>query len=360
MRWSYSAGSLATQFLLTLGVSSVFAQAHPPYRMLDSGFPAEDAFPVVWVDGHRVLFTGVELGKHAEKPNQRYYYRGLKNAAFLWDTRENKVTKFKDVTVGSFCSTGTYVSYGILEPQGDKEVVVVYAGKFGEETKLGVRSDLPSFNPISCRYHAKSWLPPEAKGRRVALLLEEHGYVDFGPDLPAKLTPEERNAPPILRSLDGKKAIPLNIEGRYLMNRRLRFSYLRFSNEYFSRADTINHDELAPAFYATPEGKVRKVEFGVRRQLGGTYHAVRLGIFLNTDGDTLDGRHGGGYLLSSGKLTQIVSGGLRSASVSPNGCNVAFVYAASKNAISQGYHDWKEGKPGNTIRMIDVCEGDKK
>lgn len=347
---------LVLAFLITATVQCGYAQVHSPYRMIDSGFPAEDFYPTAWVDNDRVIFTGVKLGTYLcdVKDSRHCGGRGHLLAVSTWHVSQNKVTSYKDRILSDLCVHNGYISYKAREQLSDQEGSV-FAGEFGKEKKLGPMSEYRYMNPVSCRYYNR---PPKpiAEGRRASLLLEEHGYVDFGRDLPAKLTPEERNAPPVLRSLDGKKAVPLDIEKRYLENRLMDFKYVRFSNEYFSRADTIDHSILAPAFYVTPEGKVRKVEFSERRQLGGTYHPTRLGVLLTTDGDR-KADSGGGYLLAPSRLTKIVSGSLRRASVSPNGCKIAFVYAASWDAVSQGYRAWKEGKPGNTIRMIDLCEG---
>jgi hypothetical protein len=350
---------LLTLSALTYELAS--AQVQSEYKLMDSRIAAEDFHPTIWLDNDRVLFTAVKLGTYLCDAKDVFHCggRGHLLATSIWDVRKNVVSIYKDRILSGVCVQNGYISYKAREHLSEQEGSV-FAGEFGKEQKIGSISEYRYNNPLSCRYYKEPRLPGAAKGRRIAFLLEEHGYVDFGPDIPANRTPEEKAAPPVLRSLNGKKAIPLNIERRYLENSWMRFTYVRFSNEYFSRADTIDHSALVPAFYLNPEGNVRKVEFGLRRHLGGTYHAVKPGIFLNTDGDTLDGRHGGGYLLSSAKLAQIISGGLRSVSVSPDGCKVAFVYARSKNAISQGYQDWREGKPGNTLGMIDLCHGTKR
>ena len=354
-RWILSV--IGTTLGLALALSNALAQAHPLYQMLDSGFPAEDAFPVVWIDNYRVMFTGVELGKLAEQPSQPYYYRGLKNAAFVWDVSQNKVTKFKDVILSTFCSTGSYISYRIAESQSKKQTVVVYAGQFGVEKKLGSSGAFPYHNPTSCRYYSKPFLPV---GRKVGFLLEHDGFVDFGPIDGRFRTVEDReDSRPKLRSLDNKRVIPLDIDPRYRANWTITFSYLPFANQYLARGDTGNSSELTPAIYLSPQGSIRMVEFPTKRSLGGRYSGVRPGVFLSTDGDRQPGSEGG-YLLTDSRLTKVVTGTLRRTSASPDGCKVAFVYAPHRYALSDGYSEWKQGKPGNTIRMVDLCEGVQK
>jgi hypothetical protein len=354
---------VAMLFLSFSWTGSVHAQAHAPYRIVDSGFPAEDFYPTTWIDDEQVLFTAVKLGTYLcdVKDSLHCGGRGHLLAVSVWDVRQNKVTTYKDRILSDVCIHNGYISYKAREHLSEQEGSV-FAGKFGFEKKLGLMSEYKYNNPTSCRYYRQPWLPPEARGRRISFLLEEHGFVDFGPSDPAKLTPEGRNAPPILRSLDGKKAIPLDIEKRYRMNGWLRFTYLPFSNEYFAQGDTTNISEIVPAFFVSRTGVVRKVDVPDGAWKGPMYHAVRPGLFISTwnrrDKDFPNAS--GGYLLTSGKVVTVVAGALRSPSVSPNGCKVAFIYASSPDAISDGYRAWRTGKPGNTIRMIDVCEGDKK
>jgi len=343
--------SISRTLILISAIFAGSANAQPLHQVLDSGFPAEDAFPTTWIDNRLVFFTGVELRQGPQSPNSRNTYRGgLKIAAFVWDTIAQTITKFQEAPLRSFCSTGSYVSYQLRERSGSDEVVAIYGGKFGEEKLLGYRPKLPFFNPVSCRYHATSWLPSEAKRRRVSLLLEEHGYVDFGPQ-----GNSSREVRPVLRSLIDKQAIPLAIEPQYLENGRLNFTYLQFSGQYFSRADTRDHSRLSPAFFLKPDGALRKIEFRQDIRVAGVYHATKVGVLLTTDG-TGEAIKGGAYLLEGKQMVQVAIGSLRAASVSPDGCRVAFVFARSWEAISRGYQEWKEGKPGNTLRMMDLCK----
>ena len=62
---------------------NALAQALPPYKMIDSGFPAEVVGrDIHWLDDDRVLFRGVVLG--ASKG-------GYRIAPHVWDTKQNKV-----------------------------------------------------------------------------------------------------------------------------------------------------------------------------------------------------------------------------------------------------------------------------
>ena len=324
--------------------------------MLDSGYPAEGLhLPTRWVDNERVLFTAVQLGTYPcdHSDPTRCGPHAFHLVTSIWNVKDNSVAVYIPRILTDLCVHDGYISYKrrehLTDPQGS-----VFAGPFGKERRLGWTREYGYRNVVSCRYYHEA-PKPLAEKRRAALLLEEHGYVDFGPDLMPRERLSSDDIKPILRSFDGKKAIRLDIEERYLQNRRLRFSYSPFLKEYFARADVIDASVLAPAFYLTPDGAVRKVEFGNKRKLGGAYYAVKPGIFISTAGDRLDGRYGGGYVLSSKGFSQVISGALQSVSVSPDGCKVAFIYASSSKAFATGYADWRAGKPGNTIRMIDLC-----
>lgn len=344
---------LVTFLFLAVIAAHAHSQTHQPDGMLDSGHPAEGLYPTRWIDNTRVLFTAVKLGTYpCDHTNTSHCGpHGHLLAVSIWDTRKNQITTYLDRILTDLCVHKGFISYKArLEPAHREGSVL--AGNFGNEKVLGLISEYRYMNPNNCRYYRDA-PRPFAEKRRARLLLDEHGYVDFGP-LPR--TPDEFS-PPVLRSLDGKKAINLDIEARYLQNRYLSFSYLPFANEYFARADVIDSSALAPALYLNPAGTVRTVEFASRRKLGGNYYGVKRGVFLSTDGDTLDGRNGGGYLLESGNLVQVVSGALRSVSVSPDGCKVAFIYSPSARAIGLGYSEWRKGKPANTVRMINLCDG---
>jgi hypothetical protein len=77
------AASLLTGVFLALYGWTALGQALPPYKMVDSGFPAEVVDrDIQWLDKDRVLFRGVVLG--ASKG-------GYRIAAHVWDTKQNKV-----------------------------------------------------------------------------------------------------------------------------------------------------------------------------------------------------------------------------------------------------------------------------
>ena len=353
---------LALALWLIASTSFALPQAHPPYEMFDSGFPAEDFWPTAWIDNDRVLFTGVELGTYRcpfGKPGCGG--RGLRNAAYVWIVSENRVVKYKDRILVDLCMQQGYVSYKARDKPEDTRGSI-FAGRFGEESKLEIRGQY-WFNPISCRYFTDPplWAKRRMEGRFVRPLLDRHGFIEYGPSDLSKTSPQEiRDTPPVFWSADGKLSHNIDVEPRYRENRRLRFAYAPFANEYFTRADTSDSSLVVPAFYLSPTGRLRKVELPKGPWRGGHYFAVRPGILFISGAQRTFSQPGyaGSYLFTRGRMVKVVTGTPRQVSVSPDGCKVAFVYSRSQQAQSDGYRAWKQGKVANTIRMVDICKNE--
>jgi hypothetical protein len=135
--------------------------------------------------------------------------------------------------------------------------------------------------------------------------------------------------------------------------------YLPFSNTYLLWGISISADYLPPAWYFTPDGKVQAISIPKGPWTAASYFGVRPGLFIVSGRSKRfdDPGNAGGYLVVDGQIHKVLTGQLRSTSVAPSGCRVAFIYSRSSQAQSDGYRAWKEGKAGNTIRMIDLCAG---
>ncbi len=345
-------------------VASAFvalAQAHAPYEMLDSGFPAEDFWPTAWVDNDRVLFTGVELGTYrCPFTEPGCGGRGLRNAAYVWIVSENRVIKYKDRILVDLCMQQGFVSYKARDKPEDARASI-FAGRFGEESKLEIRGQY-WFNPISCRYFTEPpvWARRRMEGQFIQPLLDQHGFIDYGPSDLSKTTPQEiRATPPVFWSADGKESHSIDVEPRYREVRPLRFAYAPFANEYFTRAATVNSSAVVPAFYLSPTGRLRKV--GVSRRVLGVEGITSRSVQEYSSCQRratklLTTRKRGRLSIHTATMVKVVTGILRQVSVSPDGCKAAFVYTWSQQAQSDGYKAWQQGKVANTIRMVDVCQ----
>ena len=351
--------------LLAVAFSSVaWPQAHSPYAMRDSGFPAEDFWRTAWIDNDRVLFTGVELGSYrCSFGNPGCGGRGLRNSAFIWIVSQNKVVPYRDRILVDLCMQQGYVSYKAREKPEDARGSI-FAGPFGRESKRQLTKGEYWFNPISCRYFTKPplWAKRRMDGRFIQPLLEQDGFIDYGLRDFSKTTPEEiRRTFPVFWSADGNTSRRLDIEARYRENIPLRFSYAPFAEEYFARASTSISSNVEPAFYLSRTGELRKVDLPKGPWGGWHYFAVRPGIFFigGVRRSFSQPGNAGGYLFAQGHVTKVVTGNPRQVSVSPDGCKVAFVYTWSQQAQTDGYKAWKQGKVANTLRMIDLCHAEK-
>lgn len=355
--------AIVAAFIVVLSACNAFAQAHAPYKMLDSGFPAEDFWPTAWIDNERVIFTGVEFNTYPcpFKDDPRCGGRGLRNAAYLWNIRENRVTKYRDRKFTDLCVQGGYISYKAHDRLEDPRSSV-YEGPFGKEKKLQLDIDR-GFNRISCRYYLEV---PEAAKRPehrkivgwIRPLLEEHGWLEEEQGKNPLSSPEDpRRIVLYGKRFPGGKILDLPRTPAKGFNRGYELNYLPFRRAYLLRNLPTSTERPPSMWYLTPDGEVSKVNISPHKWFGGTYHGVLHGVFLNTDGDGPDVNSGGGYLLLSSRITKVVTGALRSVSTSPDGCRVAFIYAATRHLIGPGYQAWKEGSSGNTVRMVDLCEG---
>jgi hypothetical protein len=352
------------------------AQAHPPYVMIDSGFPAMDLYGLhqdKWIDNDRFLFSGVQkptadVNFIARAPGD------LQIATFIWDIRTNKVEKYREYPLADFCVIGNRVFYKIKNREIPKKADA-FSGVFGREKVI----DLPEkywVNQISCTYYTNE---PEWSRRRAALhtatewvypLLAEHGWLESSA-APLGTAPHALGArTPVLVRKNGQERIELKaitptpsiMSGGVGLNPGYRLSYLPFENRYLIWASVANLNNMPPAWYLKPSGEVERIVIPGGPWTSARYYAVKAGLFFVAfEGKRPPHEHavGGGYLLRDGAVSKVVTGRMDSVAVSPDGCKVAFVYPA-KGGQTEGYREWQVGKPGNTLRAVNLCAGGEK
>jgi len=313
------AARLLAAVLLAAPALSALAQALPPYKMVDSGFPVDVVSKDIhWIDEDRVLFRGVLLGSE----------RGLLVTAYVWDTKQNKVEPYGNSQKGlySFCGNKGYVSYLW---QGK-----LYAGAFGSEVEIPHAQR----NPYSCKPY------PGVPAGRVPLL-EEHGWLDVsGSDI---VLHPNASAPAVETAIP-RQAGPIEV------------TYLPWAKQYLVIGNAGADAKTNPAaWYLRPDGSTTEVKWPPGEwQAASSYLATRRGLLVwarqGADPKTAVYGH---FLLTGGVATRIAWGYFwRGTSVSPDGCKVAFRHAVNREDEKRGYAEWKAGRPANTLRMIDVCE----
>lgn len=325
------------------------------YPIKDSKFPAAEA-KLGWIDDSRVIFHGYEIGKVGQpSPDDGHLLK--ETGLFIWDTQNDTVTKYWDIDGQvPLCVFDNRVSF-LLWLRSEDKIRLRVVGNFGKEEQIKTVGD-DWVNSVTCRYHEikPKWL--DEKRVRVELR-EEHGYLDFG-----SRTAEDGSDTARLtlhRLGEKKELIVVPLEPTRISNL---IQYAEFENAYVIKG-TSNTTDAVPVWLLRPEGIVTemfKPSGKAWEQFGwDTYHLTKKGLFL------VGGRGGyaeigksGGYLLSPGQPIRLIAGHVRSVSVSPDGCKVAFVHVLHSLAGAESARALRQGKTGTrTVKMIDLCKGDQ-
>jgi hypothetical protein len=361
-RWSLLVFAAASWF----AVANASGQATPPYKMVDSVFPVDAQLPgdINWIDNDRVLFLGVVLGTYRpdgiDGPN---YRRGLLETAHIWDTKRNKVIPYGDSQKGlrNFCSHKGYVSY---EWEGK-----IYAGKFGEEKAVPNINNAMHFawrNRFSCKLHPgdREFLKWREENKRDAIeLLEEHGWLDAGPKVgtvPLEELRKPRDLVLYKNAASAGKEIPIPAR---IDNDTWVTAYLPWANQYLVIGRWGNSLKVNPAWYLSPDGQVTEIEWPEGEWTADpSYVPTRIGLLVWASKRVAPNSYWRGhYLIKGGTPIEIAPGYFwKGTAVSPDGCKIAFRHALESNDEALGYQAWKAGGVANTLRMINVCEGETK
>lgn len=339
-------------FLLFLLVSPQLAACgEPRYPVLDSKFPAVEA-KLGWIDNERVIFHGYEVGKVGH-PSPDDGHPLAETGLFIWDTAKGIIAKYWDIDgVTPLCVFHDQVWF-LLGINGDEKSRLQVSGKLGHEQQMKAIGG-GALNGVSCRYYTPK--PEWADERRVRRpLLEEHGYLDFGPWVNADRSDAARI---LFYRPNEKEPIILPLNPNHVVNL---FDYVEFENAYLidSKRQTTYP---APVWLLRPDGTVTKIfePTGKRwERMGWSFvHLTRKGLFF-WGGSAGYGSVGtaGGYLLVKGKPQKLIAGLVWNESVSPDGCKVAFVHVLHSQAGADSVKALREGKPGSrTIKIIDLCK----
>lgn len=347
-------GSIVLLWILLISPQLV-AGGEPRYPVLDSKFPAAEA-KLGWLDNERVMFHGYEVGKVGQlSPDDGHPL--AETGLFIWDTGKNTVTKYWDIDgITPLCVFHDQV-WMLFRIKGDEKARLQISGKLGHEQQIKTKGE-GALNGVSCRYYAPK--PEWADEHRVRrALLEEHGYLDFGP----WSNSDRSDAARILFYRPNEKepqTLPLN------PNRVLNlFDYVEFENAYLFRGEATTPDAV-PLWLLKPDGTVTNLleprGKAWERMGWGGYDLTKKGLFLSGGrGDYGSVGTRGGYLLKLGENSpvRLVAGSVRNTTVSPDGCKVAFVHVLHDQAGADSVKALREGKPGTrTLKMINLCQGD--
>jgi hypothetical protein len=326
------------------------ACGEPHYPIKDSKFPAAEA-KLGWIDNERVIFHGYEIGKVGQ-PSLDDGHPMAETGLFIWNIPKNTVTKYWDIDgITPLCVFHDHVWF-LLRIKGDEKARLQVSGRIGHEQQTKTTGE-GALNGVSCNYHIPK--PEWADERRVRRpLLEEHGYLDFGPWANAD---RSDSANILLYRPNEKDPVRLPLNPNQVENL---FEYVEFENAYLFQGQRQT-TYAAPVWLLKPNGALITILEPTGQpweKLGwGQYTLTKKGLFLAGGSGRYD-QVGtmGGYLHSGGKPQRLIAGITRNISVSPDGCKVAFVHILHSWAGAESAKALRQGKPGSrTLKMIDVC-----
>ena len=357
---------IGNALISSICLTGSLACAAPSYPILDSGFPAAD-HQVYWLDNERVIFVGYKAGEYTDLEKRGDGGKGKKihTGIFIWDTKQNRVTKYAD-SEASLCYADGYIAYRLprgpdnTDPRG---MDFRRAGQMGEEKPYERRSKSQNLrgNPLTCKDF--DYGPSLSSNRKIWPLRDEHGYLDLGVlggQVSLKNTPITLYPP-------GKQGIPLRIgrreiaridyyafRGAYFVSRHF---YDKAGNQQYPWPKGISQIE----WWLYPDGKVDEVKIISGPWEGGgvvRFFPTRQGIFLVSHKlkNYKEAGIAGGYYVRGARFEKLITGYITRAAVSPDGCKVAFVYVPSLQAQAEGLKELAAGRVGKrTLNMVELC-----
>ena len=345
--------------LLLVGMSpQLAASREPDYPIKDSKVPVDEQTHPVWLNNNQVIFMGYELDP-ANPPKQVDLAWEIPRGVYVWDLE--KAAAVRDHSwdgTSKWCVAGAFRSFLRLRRGTDKTYELL-EGKAGEE-KVQPYPETHWFNNNSCHYYVAK--PKWADERRVRrTLLEEHGYLDFGPWANADRSDAARI---LFYRTNEKEPVILPLNPNHVLNL---LEYVAFENSYLLRGKAATPDAV-PLWLLRPDGTVTQLLNPKGRtweRIGWTgYVWTKKGAFLvsrTADGYAAAGKSGG-YLLDGedgDNAKRLIVGLLDHVAVSPNGCRLAFVHVLNSQVGADSFKELRTGKPGSrTLKIIDLCKGD--
>jgi len=331
----------------------------PPFPILNAEFDVTDNDnQVFWLDDDRVLFDGVDYSALAPRRGDGRLVP--KSALFVWDTRNNRVTRYGDID-GRLCYADGYARYPV---RSAGELVTFKAGRFGAEEERDLifkrGGPRPEVNRFTCREFRTEDLRPTRENHLIPLR-DGHGYLDLGPAQKGKIAEERLEEEPIHLFPDGgKPAVPLPMDKREASLPLM--SYSTFNDAYLlyspipktGRVGFIGNwppRKPQPLYVMRPDGQTKVIEVPYHESRSGSsidYWLVRPGVFMTSH--YISKGVEGGYLIRDGRFTRVLRGYITAVGVSPDGCKVAV-------GIKPGDLRERELAPTLRLKMVNVCAG---
>jgi len=310
---------------------------------------------IAWLDNDRVLVPAVEVEKHKDSSGKEIY-TASPFGLYIWDVKKNTTTRY--ATLGPIDSYLFQYDHGNIAYSLEKHeygVVDAMIGKMGEEKPMtidrghgGILPELePSMGPGLRFLH-----DPENHSLVTAIyaLMPDDGYIQGVKGKPGNVYwPDETNEndPVYLSHGEGSKPIALPIFAKELSGAN--FAYSDYLKKYTLIPSMAKNKRLAdpnwnlrgtndpyPYYLISSNGQVEAGEIPPGYWSPAEVFPSSQGIFWVSN--NLD-KHGiawatlhkddiyqdaGGFLLKDDKVIKLFDRRVRGASVSPDGCTIAY------------------------------------
>lgn len=331
------------------------AEIKASYPVQDTGLHAERSSELVWLDNHRLRFYGYRAGE----PQGREFHgvpRIIGVGYYIWDTDANRVVTDPTLEgVKRICVQGDVLTFLMKSPTDENKRLVVTREK-GQETVTPL-VNAEWFNRFSCRYYEQK--PDWDRGHYSLPLLEGHGSLF--------LKDSRQNNPIMFYFSNIEKGVPLPIGTRQVWHNLVKYApfrnaYLLYPVAYID-PDTGKEDPIGawpkgkpvPVWWLAPDGKVTTEAIPYMPFMrGGSrgFSPTREGIFIYSHKTDDLGKPGdaGGYLAQKGSITKVITGYIENIAVSPDGCQVAFIYDPYDTLYG------KDRLNRITVKAINLCQ----
>lgn len=352
--------------LALTGIAGQFVPSACASEVIDSGILLGE-FPVIrWMDNDRVIFLAAS-GEHCKRQPRPDSYRQPLNRIAVFDTRTRKLTWYGDTGINGLCYAQGHIAYARRKVEGGycpSDEWEYFRGIYGQEKlQPGVKLERYTCLPESEVRPIPRWLEKARQsGRQFKPLKVEHGWVEMAihsrrgiranPTYPIKIYPpgatEEGGFPvsDIFRQHLG--------EGFSLWSPE----YVSFKDAYFILLDyyqSVRPTGSPLGWWMFPDGRVEALVLAnPLSQTWGNLVFTRSGNLLIRMSFTRKTHHEAGIYIDDVKgPMNLFSGRVQEkASVSPDGCKVAFG--------NDPRPDVAPGSERYILHMIDVCERNSK
>lgn len=307
------------------------------YFMQDTALHAERGIDFVWLDNHRLRFYGYREASRATS-DVHTTPRNIGSGFYIWDTKANKIVNDPSLEgAHRLCVQGDYVTFLRKSATVENGSQLVIRDK-GQETVTQL-VNMQWFNRFSCRYYTEKpeWIIPNHK---ILALRDGDGFIDW---FPTEGPDSFRNKPLKFRPNMEADWIKLPMGTREVWHTLVRYapfknSYLIYPMSYID-PETGKEEPVGlwpkgkpvPMWWLEKDGTVTSETVPYMPFMrGGSrgYLPTKAGIFIYTHKTNDLGQPGdaGGYLSQAGGVRKIITGLLESVSISPDGCQLAFIH----------------------------------